>query len=138
MAEVPALALRVVIADPVAAARAALRRILETELGWTVVGEAIDGLGAIRTARAERADVLLVDSTVSGLDLASIQRLLPPDSGILVVGMTDRPESLAAAGGVSVMKSVPVQRLRTVVVDGLQQLWSDRHQVGARRGETDR
>lgn len=130
-----ALPVRAVIADPVGAARSTLHRLLEAELGWEVVGEAADGLGAIRTARSERADVLLVDDSVEDVDLETIHGLLPPTSGILVVGLHSAPGSLASARGAAVLKGVPASRLRTVVEDALREAWASRHQIDLRDPE---
>lgn len=68
MTELPdATRVRVLIADDHAAIRAGLRLLLEAH-GVEVVGEAADGVAAIRNARALRPDVVLMDVRMPGTD----------------------------------------------------------------------
>ena len=66
---------RVLLADSDPAARADVRRLLETH-GYTVVAEAVDGRQALRLAQALAPDVLVVEAKLSGLTTTEVTRLL--------------------------------------------------------------
>jgi DNA-binding NarL/FixJ family response regulator len=95
----------VLIVDDHPRFRATARRALECD-GWTVVGEAQDGLGGLAEARRLAPDLVLLDiglPDVSGLEIA---RRLAQDtdaSGIAVVLVSTQDagdfEELAAAHG---------------------------------------
>jgi HEAT repeat protein len=109
-----------VIADIRPAVRASLRQLVEREWAWAVVGEAADGLEAVRLARQQAADVLLVD-TAAGFDQGSMARIGESASGPLVVTLLDSPHQHAApAFGVAVMKGVPAPRLRDRILGELE------------------
>jgi DNA-binding NarL/FixJ family response regulator len=57
----------VLIVDDHGSFRANARRLLESE-GWSVVGEAVDGHGAIAAAQELRPDLVLLDVQLPDLD----------------------------------------------------------------------
>lgn len=62
------MTLRVAIADDQQLVRAGFRMILDAEPGFTVVGEAADGLAAVNLVTREEPDVVLMDIRMPHLD----------------------------------------------------------------------
>jgi DNA-binding NarL/FixJ family response regulator len=80
--------LRVLLADDHGIVRRGLRSLLETEEGLTVVGEAADGLEALRLCEELRPDLLIIDvgmPMLNGIDVAARAQKLerPPRTVIL-------------------------------------------------------
>ena len=69
--------LRVVIADDQPMMRAGFRSVLESAGDITVVAEAGTGEEAVRTARAHKPDVVLMDIRMPGMDGIEATRQLP-------------------------------------------------------------
>lgn len=59
---------RILIADDKPLVRAGLRMLLERHQGWTVCGEAADGIEAVEQAAALKPDVILLDISMPKLD----------------------------------------------------------------------
>lgn len=84
-------AIRVVLADDQALIRAGFRALIESAPDLTVVGEAEDGQSAIDLLHSERADVVLMDIRMPGLDgLAATQAICLDDdlAGVKVIVLT--------------------------------------------------
>jgi DNA-binding NarL/FixJ family response regulator len=82
---------RVVIADDQALLRAAFRMVVEAAGDMAVVGEAADGAEAVALARSARADVVLMDIRMPGLDGLAATRLISGDedlAGVKVLILT--------------------------------------------------
>ncbi|WP_372406977.1 response regulator [Streptomyces luteireticuli] len=85
------MTLTVVLADDQALLRSAFRVLVDSEPGMRVVGEAADGAEAVRLARAERPDVVLMDIRMPGMDgLAATREICsdPQLAGVRVVMLT--------------------------------------------------
>ena len=96
------MTIRVVLVDDQAVVRAGFRAILETEDDIDVVGEAGDGGHAVRLARRERPDVVLMDVRMPGTDgLAATRQLAGPDVDdpidVIVITTFDLDEYVFAA-----------------------------------------
>ena len=82
------------------------------------MGEAKDGYEAVRLARELYPDVLLVDASLGGRTMSSLYELME-DSGSLVVRLIDRPQEHAELSGLAVLKGVPSERIRKVILEAL-------------------
>jgi DNA-binding NarL/FixJ family response regulator/DNA-binding PucR family transcriptional regulator len=84
-------AIRVLLADDQDLVRAGLRLIIDRAPGLAVVGEASNGTDAVRLARETRADVVLMDIRMPGLDgLSATRRITAEDdmAGVKVLILT--------------------------------------------------
>ncbi|MEV1018729.1 response regulator transcription factor [Streptomyces sp. NPDC050264] len=71
--------IRVLLADDQALLRSAFRVLVDSESDMQVVGEASDGAEAVRLARSERPDVVLMDIRMPGTDGLAATREISAD-----------------------------------------------------------
>ncbi len=84
--------IRVLIADDHGIVRSGLRMLIERQADMSVVGEAEDGIAALRCAQAERPDVVVLDVSMprmTGLQAAREIRSHLPDTRALLLSMHD-------------------------------------------------
>jgi DNA-binding NarL/FixJ family response regulator len=116
----PVRDIRVLIADDEALVRAGFRMLVDSASGISVVGEASDGVQAVRQARALRPDVVLMDirmPVMGGLEATKVilDGDQDPPPRILIVTTFDQDEHVfeALRGGASgfVLKDTPPEKL---------------------------
>ncbi|MET8808776.1 response regulator transcription factor [Streptomyces sp. NPDC004546] len=73
------MTIRVLLADDQALLRSAFRVLVDSEPDMEVVGEASDGAEAVRLAKEQAADVVLMDIRMPGTDGLAATRLISAD-----------------------------------------------------------
>ena len=101
------MTIRVLLADDQALLRSAFRVLVDSEPDMEVVGEASDGAEAVRLAREECPDVVLMDIRMPGTDGLAATRLISADPALaqvrvvilttVEVARTDQGTTLPAA-----------------------------------------
>ncbi|MGY1501474.1 response regulator [Streptomyces sp. QTS52] len=76
------MTIRVLLADDQALLRSAFRVLVDSEADMEVVGEASDGAEAVRLAREQHADVVLMDIRMPGTDGLAATRLISADPAL--------------------------------------------------------
>ncbi|MER6978846.1 response regulator [Streptomyces carpinensis] len=79
------MTIRVLLADDQALLRSAFRVLVDSEPDMEVVGEASEGTEAVRLAREQRADVVLMDIRMPGTDGLAATRLISTDPALAQV-----------------------------------------------------
>ena len=90
-----ATSIRVLIADDHAVVREGVRHVLGAEHGFDVVGEAADGIEAVRLVESLSPDVVVLDLSMpggSGLDAARQISARRPQCRVLVLSIHDHGE----------------------------------------------
>ncbi|MFJ4239413.1 response regulator [Streptomyces iakyrus] len=73
------MTIRVLLADDQALLRSAFRVLVDSEPDMEVVGEASDGAEAVRLAKEQQADVVLMDIRMPGTDGLAATRMISTD-----------------------------------------------------------
>jgi DNA-binding NarL/FixJ family response regulator len=79
------MTIRVLLADDQALLRSAFRVLVDSEPDMEVVGEAPDGAEAVRLAKEQRADVVLMDIRMPGTDGLAATRMISADPDLAEV-----------------------------------------------------
>src|SRR5882762_686574 len=120
--------LRILVADDHALMRRGVRVMLDSQRGWTVVGEAATGIEAVEQAKRLKPDVAVLDVTMPELDGIEATRQLRaavPDTKILILTMHESRQMVrrlleAGASGYVLKSDFPhslVKAVRTVSRD---------------------
>lgn len=93
-------AVRILIADDHALVRRGAKQLLETQPGWSVVGEAVNGQDAVEKAKCLKPDVAVIDLTMPDLNgIEATRQILSvaPQTEILVLTLHDSERSIRQA-----------------------------------------
>jgi DNA-binding NarL/FixJ family response regulator len=113
---------RILLADDQALIRAGFRKLLDTEAGMDVVGEAADGLEAVELARRAHPDVVLMDIRMPRLDgIGATRRIAEqlPATRVLILTTYDLDEyvfhALRAGASGFLLKDAEAEDLMTAI-----------------------
>jgi two-component system nitrate/nitrite response regulator NarL len=129
----PERTIRILIADDHPIFRDGLRKLLSAEPGFSVVGEATDGMEAVRAAKEIESDVMLLDVAMPRLDgMECIPQVLAEAPGVHVILLTAaiadsdllRAFQMGARG--VVLKEAATQRL----IEAIRTVMSGRYVLG--------
>jgi DNA-binding NarL/FixJ family response regulator len=130
MAEHPRV--RIAIADDHQIFRDGLRRLLESESGFEVVAEAVDGVEAARVARTLAPDVLLLDVAMPRMGGVEALTTIPLDATrvILLTAAID-PADLLRAIQLGARGVVMKESATRLLIDGIRRVMEDKYIIGA-------
>ena len=110
--------IRILIVDDVEHVRQSLRQILHLSQELTVIGEASNGLEAIKAAETLKPDVVLMDlemPVLGGLEATRRIKDKQPEIGIVIVtihgSQEDRERAIKAGSDAFVVKEAPTEQL---------------------------
>ena len=92
------LALKILLVDDHALFRSGIRLLLQGEPDFDIVGEAADGLEAVKRAHQLQPQVVLLDLNLPGLSGLEVLRLIKqdqPDCAVLMLTVSEDGEDLA-------------------------------------------
>ncbi len=129
--------IRILIADDHAIFRDGLRRLLEADPGLRVVGEAADGIEAVKLALKLQPDILLLDLAMprqTGLDtLPELAGACPNLRTIVLTAAVEKPEIITAlqlgARGVVMKESATQTLLKSIRAVMQGEFWVGRDSV---------
>ena len=129
--------IRILIADDHLIFRAGLRRLLETEPGFVVVGEATEGEETVRRVRELKPDILLLDLAMPGVPgleaLRQLDELASPVRTILLTAAIEKEELVKAlqlgAWGVVMKESAIDLLFRSIRSVSAGEYWVGRERV---------
>jgi two-component system nitrate/nitrite response regulator NarL len=123
---------RIAIADDHEIFRDGLRRLLESEPGFEVVAEAVDGLDASRIARDINPDVMLLDVAMprmGGVEALTAIRL--DATRVILLTAAIEPTELLRAIQLGARGVVLKESATRLLIDGIHRVMDDKYIIGA-------
>jgi DNA-binding NarL/FixJ family response regulator len=119
--------LQILIADDHELVRKGLRTVLESQPGWNVCGEAVNGRQAVELARELEPDVIVLDVTMpelNGLEATRQIRKALPKAEVLILTMHESDQlvgEVLAAGARGYILKADTSRLLVAALEALAQ-----------------
>lgn len=123
----------IAIADDHELVREGIRALLETEAGFRFVGDASNGLDAVRLVERVKPDVLLLDISMPFLDgLAAIReiRRTSPRTRIVIISMHSDETHVARAFREGALGYVPKQSPTAEIITAVREAAEGRRYIG--------
>mgnify|MGYP002402877852 CR=1 FL=1 len=114
---------RILIADDHESVRNSLRAFLESQAGWRVVGEAVNGRDAVEKAERLEVDLVLLDVIMPEMDGLAAARLIRermPKTAVIVLSHSDSPEIIRHAFAAGAMAFVAKVDLALDLIPAVQ------------------
>ncbi len=123
---------RIAIADDHQIFRDGLRRLLESEPGFEVVAEAVDGLDASRMTREARPDVLLLDVAMPRMGGVEALTTIEQDATrVILLTAGIEPSELLRAIQLGARGVVLKESATRLLIDGIHRVMDDKYVIGA-------
>jgi two-component system, NarL family, nitrate/nitrite response regulator NarL len=123
---------RIAIADDHQIFRDGLRRLLETEPGFEVVAEAIDGLDASRIVRDVHPDVMLLDVAMPRMGGVEALTTMPQEATrVILLTAGIEPSELLRAIQLGARGVVLKESATRLLIDGIHRVMDDKYVIGA-------
>jgi two-component system response regulator NreC len=110
--------IKIILADDHHVVRKGLKALLSSEADFNIIGEAGDGLEAVRIVEEFQPDVLILDLMMAGINGLEVTRQLNkkcPDTGIVILSMHSNEayvlEALRSGAKAFVLKESPPEEL---------------------------
>jgi DNA-binding NarL/FixJ family response regulator len=122
---------RIAIADDHQIFRDGLKRLLESEEGFTVVAEAADGVEAIQMALAKNPDLLLLDVAMPRMDgLETLAALQAENTKIMLLTAGMEPTDLLRAVRLGARGIVLKESATRSLIEGIHQVLAGKYVIG--------
>ena len=124
--------MRIAIVDDHQIFRDGLRRLLESEPGFEVVAEAVDGLNASRIAADIRPDVMLLDVAMPKMGGVEALTTIEADTvRVILLTAAIEPSELLRAIQLGARGVVLKEAATRSLIDGIHRVLDDKYVVGA-------
>lgn len=123
---------RIAIADDHQIFRDGLRRLLESEPGFEVVAEAVDGLDASRIARDVHPDVMLLDVAMPRMGgIEALTTIQQETTRVILLTAAIEPSELLRAIQLGARGVVLKESATRLLIDGIHRVMDEKYVIGA-------